>query len=40
MVKPLLSNKVVSNEKIILVENDKIVEKDKNNFKTIFSPAL
>ena len=38
MVKPLLSNEVVSNEKIILVENDKIVENykksatDLNNF--------
>ena len=31
MVKPLLSNKVVSNEKIILVENDKIVENDKKS---------
>ena len=30
VVKPLLSNKVVSNEKIILVENGKIVENDKN----------
>ena len=31
VVKPLLSNKVVSNEKIILVENDKIVENDKKS---------
>ena len=31
VVKPLLSNKVVSNEKIILVENDKIVENDKES---------
>ena len=31
MVKPLLSNKVVSNEKMILVENDKIVENDKKS---------
>ena len=30
MVKPSLSNKVVSNEKITLVENEKIVENDKN----------
>ena len=28
--KPLLSNKVVSNEKITLVEDDKILEIDKN----------
>ena len=31
VVKPLLSNNVVSNEKIILVENDKIVESDKKS---------
>ena len=31
VVKPLLSNKVVSNEKIILVENNKIVENDKKS---------
>ena len=31
MVKPLLSNKVVSNEIIIPVENDKIVENDKKS---------
>ena len=31
VVKPLLSNKVVSNEKIILLENDKIVENDKKS---------
>ena len=30
VVKPLLLNKVVSNEKITLVEDNKIVEKDKN----------
>ena len=30
VVKPLLSYKVVSNEKITLVENEKIVENDKN----------
>ena len=30
VVKPLLSNKVVHNEKITLVEDDKIVENDKN----------
>ena len=30
VVKPLLSNKVVHNERIILVEDDKIVENDKN----------
>ena len=31
VVKPLLSNKVVSNEKTILAENDKIVENDKKS---------
>ena len=30
MVKPLLSNKVVYNERIFLVEDDKIVENNKN----------
>ena len=30
VVKPLLSNKVVSNEKTSLAENDNIVENDKN----------
>ena len=30
MDKPLLSNKVVSNQKITSVEDDKIVENDKN----------
>ena len=30
LVKPLLSNKVVHNERITLVEDDKIVENDKN----------
>ena len=29
-VKPLLSNKVVYNERITLVEDDKIIENDKN----------
>ena len=29
-VKPLLSNKVVFNERITLVEDDKIIENDKN----------
>ena len=31
VVKPLLSNKVVSNEKIIIVENDKIIENGKQS---------
>ena len=31
VVKPLLSNNVASNEKIILAENDKIVENDKKS---------
>ena len=31
VVKPLLSNKVVYNEKITLVEDDKIIENDKNS---------
>ena len=30
VVKPLLSNKVVYNERITLVEDDKIIENDKN----------
>ena len=30
VVKPLLSNKVVFNERITLVEDDKIIENDKN----------
>ena len=30
VVKPLLSNKVVNNERITLVEDDKIIENDKN----------
>ena len=30
VVKPLLSNKIVSNKKITPVENDKIVENDKS----------
>ena len=48
VVKPLikLSNKVVSNEQIILVENDKIVENDKksatvlNNFFSNIAKSL
>ena len=31
VVKPLLSNKVVYNERITLVEDDKIIENDKNS---------
>ena len=30
MVKPVLSSKVVYNERITLVEDDKIIENDKN----------
>ena len=30
VVKPLLSNKVVYNERITLVEDDRIIENDKN----------
>ena len=40
VVKPVLSNKVVSNEKITLVEQDNIVENEKKKmqlFQTIFS---
>ena len=39
VVKPVLSNKVVSHEKITLVEQDNIVENDKKMqlFSTIFS---
>ena len=31
-IKPVLSNKVVSNEKITLVEQEKIVENDQKNY--------
>ena len=40
VVKPVLSNKVVSNEKITLVEQDNIVENDKKTttvLKNFFS---
>ena len=36
IVKPILANKVVSNEKITLVEKDNIVESDKKA-ATVFS---
>ena len=35
VVKPLLSNKVVHNERITLVEDEKIVENDKNTASTL-----
>ena len=35
MVKPLLSGKVVHNEKITLIEDDKIAENDKNTASTL-----
>ena len=38
-VKPLLSNKVVSNEKIAPVEDDKIVEENKN-FASVLNKFL
>ena len=43
VVKPLLSNKVVYNERIILVEDGKIMENDKNTasiLKEFFSNII
>ena len=33
VVKPLLSNKIISNEKITIVEGDKIIRSDKKTAK-------
>ena len=43
VVKPLLSNKVVYNERITLVDDDKIIENDKNtasNLNEFFSNII
>ena len=35
VVKPLLSNKIISNEKITIVEGDKIIRSDKETAKVL-----
>ena len=35
VVKPLLSNKIISNEKITIVEGDKIIKKEKETDKVL-----
>ena len=40
VVKPLLSNKVVYNERVTLVEDDKIIENDKKTLNEFFTNII
>ena len=39
-MKPQLSNKIISNEKITLVEGEEIIKTDQENAKVLKKPSL